>query len=57
MLVKLEEDENGDLILPLSDEICKSMGVEIGDSITWEIHDDGTVRLYKSDKKSESVTD
>ena len=35
--VKLEEDENGDLVLPLPDELLKEMGWDIGTVLYWHV--------------------
>ena len=35
MIITLEKDENGDLILPLSDELCAEVGWKIGDTLEW----------------------
>ena len=45
MLVTLEEDENGDLILPIPDDIMKAMGVKIGGKIHFATLDDGTAPI------------
>jgi hypothetical protein len=45
-VVTLEEDpETGDLIMPLPDEVLKSQGWEIGDTLVWDV-----------DKKQQSIT-
>jgi antitoxin component of MazEF toxin-antitoxin module len=36
-IVKLIEDENGDLILPIPEELSDSLGWEIGDTINFEL--------------------
>lgn len=52
--VTLEENENGELILPLSDEILTEMGWATGDAITWSDNEDGTFSITKS-KETEFV--
>ena len=49
MIVTIEEDENGDLYLPLGEgeELCKELGWEIGDTITWIDNGDGSWTLKK----------
>ena len=42
MIIELEQDENGDLILPLSDELCSELGWKIGDTIQWIDNGDGS---------------
>lgn len=48
-IITLEEDpETGDLVLPLSDDIMKAAGLEIGDELTWNIDPDSqSVTLTK----------
>jgi hypothetical protein len=50
MIVKLEQDENGDLILPLSDELLQSVGWRIGDTIVWKDNGDGSWTMSKKPK-------
>lgn len=50
--VKLEEGENGDLILPFSDELLKEMGWKEGDTLEWKDNKDGS---YTLTKKNESI--
>lgn len=49
-IVNLEEDENGDLILPLGDEICKEAGWEVGDTLDWKDLGNGSWSLSKVEK-------
>lgn len=49
-VVTLAEDENGDLILPLSAEILAAVGWVEGDTITWGDNGDGTFSLTKSEE-------
>lgn len=53
VMVKLEEDENGDLILPLNEDILKQMGWDIGDTLVWEEVDPQTWALKKKDDTEE----
>ena len=53
MIVKLEQDENGDLLLPLSEEVLKSVGWKVGDIIIWNENKDGTFTLTKKNEQSE----
>lgn len=48
MIVYLETDEEGNLILPLSNEFCEEAGWEIGDTIHWQDNGDGTYTLTKA---------
>jgi hypothetical protein len=47
MIVKLEQDENGDLVLPLSDELLQSVGWKIGDTVVWKDNEDGSWSMSK----------
>ena len=49
MIVKLEQDENGDLILPLGEELCKEVGWEVGDTISWTDNGDGSWTMTKKE--------
>ena len=51
MIIQLETDENGDLILPLSDELCAEAGWKIGDTIKWIDNGDGSWSLKKMEKE------
>ena len=57
MRVKLEQDENGDLLLPLSEEVLKSVGWKVGDIIIWNENKDGTFTLTKKNEQSEKNLD
>jgi len=47
--VSLEEDKNGDLILPLSPDILKQMGWDEGDTLLWEELPNGSWSLKKKE--------
>jgi len=49
-IIQLEQDENGDLILPLGDEICETLGWNIGDTIEWINNNDGSFSLRKKNE-------
>lgn len=50
MIVTIEEDpETGELFLPLPEEILNILGVEIGDTLVWEIEEDGTTSIKKKE--------
>jgi hypothetical protein len=49
--VTLEEDENGDLILPLSEDILNSVGWDIGDELIWEESFNGSYVLRKKENE------
>jgi len=55
MIVTLEKDENGELILPLSDELMKELGWKIGDTIEWIDNKDGTWSMRKKEMEKELV--
>lgn len=55
MIITLETDENGDLVLPLGDELCNEVGWKIGDTIEWIDNEDGTWTLRKKEMKTEMV--
>lgn len=47
-IISLEEDpDTGDMILPLPDELLESQGWKIGDTLVWDIVDDGVAILTK----------
>ena len=50
MIVRLEQDANGDLILPLSDELLQSVGWRIGDTVVWKDNGDGSWTMSKKPK-------
>ena len=45
--VQLEEDENGDLVLPFADEILEELGWKVGDQLVWKDNGDGTYTISK----------
>ncbi len=49
MIVTLEQDENGDLILPLGEELCKEVGWEVGDTISWIDNGNGSWTMIKKE--------
>lgn len=51
MIVELEQDENGDLILPLGDELCSELGWKVGDTIQWTDNGDGSWSMKKMEKE------
>ena len=54
--VQLEEDpETGDLVLPLSPDVLKQCGWDIGDTLLWEQVDDSTWSLTKKETSNEFV--
>ena len=55
MIIELETDENGDLILPLGDDLCKELGWKVGDTIEWIDNSDGTWTMRKVEMEKELV--
>ena len=51
MIIELEQDENGDLILPLGDELCSELGWKIGDTIKFIDNGDGSWSMKKMEKE------
>lgn len=51
MIIKLEEDSCGNLILPLSDELCAELSWKVGDTIEWTDNKDGSWTMKKKDSK------
>ena len=51
MIITLEKDENGDLILPLGDELCSELGWKIGDTIKFINNGDGSWTMKKLEKE------
>lgn len=45
--VTLEEDENGELLLPLDDSMLKDLGWKEGDTIEWTDNKDGSWSMTK----------
>ena len=47
-IVTLEEDpETGDLVMPIPEEALAANKWRIGDTLTWNIDDEGTVTLVR----------
>jgi hypothetical protein len=55
MIVELIEDKNGDLILPLGDELCNEVGWKVGDTIEWIDNGDGSWTMRKKEMEKELV--
>lgn len=55
MIITLEKDENGELILPLSDELCSELGWKIGDTIKWNDNGDGSWTMTKLEKEQKEL--
>lgn len=48
--VQIEEDENGEMVLPLPDIITAQLGWKVGDVIDWKINEEGVLTLTKEQK-------
>ena len=50
-IVTLEQDpETGDLVMPIPEEALDANKWQIGDTLTWNIDDEGTVTLARDSK-------
>lgn len=45
--VTIEEDECGELILPIPLELCEQLGWKLGDTVRWHHNLDGTFSIAK----------
>ena len=54
-VVTIQEDENGELILPLGDDVCEELGWKIGDTLDWKDNGDGSWTITKKEKETELV--
>lgn len=45
----VKDEESGEYLLQLTDEVCEELGWEIGDSLKWEDQGDGSWSLRKVD--------
>lgn len=51
--ITLEQDpETGDLIMPLSDEILAQAGWAEGDTLDWQVQDNGSIIVSKVKNES-----
>lgn len=48
--VTLEEDEFGELILPIPDEVVEELGWDVGDELEYDLSEDQVLRLRKVDE-------
>ena len=48
--VKIEQDEDGNFILPLGEDLTSELGWDIGDTIMWEDNENGSFTLSKKPK-------
>ena len=47
MYVTIEQDTDGELILPISPELCARLGWKIGDTLRWANNGDGSFTITK----------
>ncbi len=52
-IVVLEQDENGDLILPLTDEVCAELGWKAGDTVIWKDQGNGSFLIEKKNEEKQ----
>ena len=52
--VSLEEDSNGDLVLPFDEDMLAELGWDAGDTLKWTDNGDGTFSISKYDTNSDS---
>lgn len=45
--VSLEEDSNGDLVLPFDEDMLAELGWDVGDTLKWADNGDGTFSISK----------
>tara|TARA_B110000881_G_scaffold221500_1_gene251585 strand:+ start:4294 stop:4461 length:168 start_codon:yes stop_codon:yes gene_type:complete len=50
MIVTLEYDNDGELVLPLGEEIMQGLDWELGDNITWTDNGDGSWTLSNEEE-------
>ena len=48
-IVTIQEDENGELILPLGDDVCEELGWKIGETLDWKDNGDGSWTITKKE--------
>ncbi len=54
-IIQLEEDpDTGELVMPLPPELMTAQGWAIGDTLTWNIDEEGTVTLTRDPPELES---
>jgi len=52
-IVTVEEDEYGDVIIPLGESFMEKYGWQMGDKLTWELTDNGAIITNVSAKERE----
>jgi len=51
MIVEVEEDEDGNAIIQIPDEFIKKFNLKEGDTVHYDIHDDGKIIIRFGDDK------
>jgi hypothetical protein len=51
MVTLIEDPETGDLVMPFPEGMCDELGWEIGDTLQWNVQEDGTIILTKADQE------
>lgn len=54
-IIQVEEDEEGNLVLPFSEELLKEVGWKEGDTLSWQDNNDGSFSLTKKGAEMEWV--
>ncbi|MFX0209629.1 MAG: AbrB/MazE/SpoVT family DNA-binding domain-containing protein [Candidatus Hodarchaeota archaeon] len=55
--IELIEDENGDLILPIPEEVIETLGWKEDDLLTWDIKGDGIILQNLSDESNYEINE
>ena len=55
MIVTLEYDNDGELVLPLGEEIMQGLDWELGDNITWTDNGDGSWTLSNEEELEKKI--
>jgi antitoxin component of MazEF toxin-antitoxin module len=50
-VILIEDPETGDLVMPFPEGMCDELGWEIGDTLQWNVQEDGTIILTKTDQE------
>ena len=51
MIVQLEKDSDGELVLPFNEEMLDELGWGVGDTLTWTDNGDGTFSISKHENR------
>jgi hypothetical protein len=47
----VEDPDTGELIMPIPDKMWEELGWDIGDTVVWTVHDNGTLTLHKKENE------